>query len=117
MKLTLDRREVEKKGLFKKSTLYFLDVDMQFSDEELALIKKHKWGDLPMCTAVFEHTQNMAWTMVVDVFTKGPKEFGFKKVEELASAESQLIESARALKSNLEGAAGLTAGGPREIEL
>lgn len=117
MKLTMDRREEIKKSLFKKKTIYFLDVDMSFTPEELDLIKKHKWGDKPMCTEVFEHTQGLEWTMVVNVFTDGPNSFGFNSIGQLASAEEQIINNARLLKNNLEAADGFTDSGPREIEL
>ncbi len=119
MKLTLNRREKEEKeGLFRKSVIYYyLDVNIELTQEEIELIKKHKWEDNPMCTEVFKHTQGLEWTMVVSVFTEGPKDFGFNSVERLASAEKQIIENAKLLKANLEAVSGFTTSGPQEIEL
>mgnify|MGYP006971707163 CR=1 FL=1 len=117
MKLTLNRRE-EKEGFIRKSTVYYLDVDIQVTDEEMSLIKKHKWGERAMCREVFNHTQDMEWTMVLDVYLKDkPAKHGFKTIERLASAENQIVENARALKAKLESVAGFATAGPQEVEL
>jgi hypothetical protein len=116
MKLILDHRE-KKEGFIRKSTVYYLVVDLQVTPEEIALIKKHKWEEMPMCTAVFSHTQGLEWTMVLSCFLEGPEEFGFKNVEILASAENQIIQNAKLLKANLESVEGYTTEGPREVEL
>ncbi len=117
MKLTLNRRE-ELEGFIRKSTVYYLDVDLMVTPEEKALIKKHKWGEMPMCREIFSHTQDMEWTMPLSVYLKDePAHHGFKQIERLASAESQIVESARALKAKLDAVGGFATEGPQEVEL
>ena len=43
MKLILNRREA-KEGLIFKSTVYYLDITLETTPDEMALIKKHQWG-------------------------------------------------------------------------
>jgi hypothetical protein len=114
MKLTLNRRE-EKEGLIMKSPVYYLDVNLEATPDEMALIKKHKWDERPICKGVFK-------TGAVIEFSMGhvvgkPRQWGFKKIEHLAHVEREVIESARKLKANLEAASGFASGGPHEVEL
>jgi len=46
MKLILNRRETQEQKLFKTSTMYYLDITLQTTPEEVALIKKHRWDEL-----------------------------------------------------------------------
>lgn len=114
MKLTLNRRE-EKEGLILKSTVYYLDVNLEATPEEMALIRKHKWDEAPLCKGLFK-TGAVIEFSVGNVLGK-PKQWGFKKVEHLAHVEQEVIEGAKRLKANVEAAAGFTSGGPREVEL
>jgi hypothetical protein len=114
MKLTLNRRE-EKEGLIIKSSVYYLDVNLEMTPEEMALIKKHKWDNMPMCEGMFK--TGAVIELSVRSFVGKPSQWGFKTVENLAHVESQIIENAKKLKGNLEAAAGFTSGGPREIKL
>jgi hypothetical protein len=114
MKLTLNRRE-EKEGFIMKSTVYYLDINLEATPEEITLAKKHKWDERPAFKGMFK-------TGVVLEFSMGhilgkPRQFGFKTVEHLAHVESEVIQSAKKLKTNLEAASGFTSGGPREVEL
>ncbi len=114
MKLTLNRTE-EQAGLFKKSTVYYLDVTLEATPEEMALIKKHKWDEMPLCEGMFQSGSVIEWT-VGNVVGK-PAHWGFKAVEQLAHVESQVVENAKKLKQQLGAAASFTSGGPREVEL
>ncbi len=115
MKLTLNRREEQKKGMFSSSTVYCLDVYLEATPEEIATIKKYQWDNMPFCESTFLAGRPIEFT-VGDVVGQ-PKQWGFKTIEELAHAESQVIENAKNLKQQLEAVAGFTSGGPREIEL
>ncbi|HXU34776.1 MAG TPA: hypothetical protein VN937_00150 [Blastocatellia bacterium] len=115
MKLTLNRTEEEKAGMFKKSTVYHLDVNLEVMPEEMALIKKHKWDDLPFCEGMFLASRVIDFN-VGNVVGKAQR-FSFKSVNELAAVEQQVIENSKKLKQQLEAAGGFTSGGPREIEL
>jgi hypothetical protein len=115
MKLILNRREEQEKKLFKTSTMYYLDIKLEFTQEEVALIRKHKWDQ----NRIIEYQNpggNLIWWSVGELIKEG--HFGkYTSVEELAYGESQVIENAKKLKQQLEAAAGYTSGGPREIEL
>lgn len=115
MKPTLNRTEEEKAGFFKKSTVYYLDVNLEVTPEEMALIKKHKWEKMQFCVGTFLADSviecKLSWLL------GKPYRFGFKSVEELADVEEQVIENAKQLKQQLGAAAGFTSGGPREVEL
>jgi hypothetical protein len=114
MKLTLNRTE-EQTGLFKKSTVYCLHVNLEATPEEMALIKKHQFDNMPFCEGTFLAGRVIEFT-VGNVVGK-PERFGFKSLQELAYVESQVIENSKKLKQQLEAAAGYTSGGEREIEL
>lgn len=114
MKLMLNRRE-EKEGLIMKSSVYYLDVTIETTPEEMALIKKHKWDNTPMCEGMFK--TGAVLTLSAGSFVGKSTEWGFKTVEHLAHVEDQIIENAKKLKANLQAAVGFTSGGPREIEL
>jgi hypothetical protein len=114
VKLTLNRSE-EQSGLFKKTTTYYLDVSLDATPDELALIQKHRWNEWPICESMFLASRPIEFN-VGDVVGK-PKHWGFRSVEELAHAEEQVINTARKLKQQLEAVAGFTAGGPRDVQL
>lgn len=115
MKLTINRREAQKKSLFKTSTVYYLDVNLEVTPEEMALIKKHKWGDNLVWKGVIRDSIEQDWPL--RHVLGQPNSWPFDTVEHLAYVESQVIENARKLKQQLEAASGFTSGGPREIEL
>jgi TRAP-type mannitol/chloroaromatic compound transport system substrate-binding protein len=115
MKLTLNRTEEQKAGMFKKSTVYWLDVYLEATPEEMVLIRQHQWDKLPFCEGMFLASRVVEFT-VGDVVGK-PTRYGFKSVGELAHVESQVIENAKSLKQQLEAAVGFTSGGRREVEL
>jgi hypothetical protein len=115
MKLTLNRTEEQKSGLFSKSTLYNLDVFLEATPEEMALIKKHQWYNMPFCEGMFLASRVIEFT-IGDAVGK-PQRYSFKSVGELAHVEGQIIENAKRLKQQLEAAVGFTSGGPREVEL
>lgn len=114
MKLTLNRRE-EKEGLIFKKSVYYLDVNLEATPEEMQLIKKHKWDKLPMCKGKFK--TGAVIELTVGSFVGKSTQWGFSGVEYLAHVESELIESAKRLRASLEAASGFTSTGPREIEL
>jgi len=95
MKLTLDRRE-EREGLILKSTVYYLDVNLEATPEEMALIRKHKWDARPLFKGTFKTGAVLEFT-VGGVVGK-PGKFGFKTVEHLAYVESQLVEKRQETK-------------------
>lgn len=115
MKLTLNRTEEEKSGLFKKTTTYYLDVSLDATPQEAALVEKHGWADWPICESTFLASRPIEFT-VGNVLGK-PKHWGFRSVEELAHAEEQVIAVAKKLKQQLEAVSEFTSGGPREVEL
>jgi hypothetical protein len=95
--------------------MYYLDIKLEATPEEVALIKKHKWDEI----RVIEYKNpggNLIWWSVAELLKEG--HFGkYTSVEELAHGESQVIENAKRLKQQLEAVAGFTSGGPREVEL
>jgi hypothetical protein len=116
MKLTLNRTEEQKTSFFSgTSTLYHLDVNLEATPEEMALIRKHQFGTMPFCEGMFLATRVIEFT-VGNVVGK-PERFSFRSLQELAYVENQVIENAKKLKQQLEAAAGYTSGGPREVEL
>jgi hypothetical protein len=105
MKLTLNRTEEQEK--------YYLHVHLEATPEEMALITKHKWGGgLPV-----EYVNQNGEVTTFPVVIGSPRRYGFATVEQLAHAESQVIENAKKLKQKLGWAAGFASGGPREVEL
>ena len=114
MKLIINRREA-REGFIKKSTVYYLDVTLETTPEEMDLIKKHKWDKRPMCKGMFK--TGIVLELSIGSFAGKSSEWGFKSAEHLAHVESQIIENAKLLKEQLEAAAEFTSGGPREIEL
>jgi hypothetical protein len=114
MKLTLNRRE-QQEGLFRKSTVYYLDITLEVTPEERALINKHGWEDQFMAEGMFK--TGIVLELNLGSFLGKPSSWGFKTTENLAYFESQLVDSARSLKEQLGAAEGFTSGGPREIEL
>jgi hypothetical protein len=113
MKLQINRRE-EKQGLVFKKPLYIIDVTLEVTPEEAALIKKHKWGDIVMANLQRTSKLEIPWSLKNMI---GSNKYPCDEIEWAADFEQQVIESARKLKANLEGAAGFVGGGPREIEL
>lgn len=114
MKLILNRRET-KEGLIFKSPVYYLDITLETTPEEMALIKKHEWGKKVMGEGMFK--TGIAIEITVNGLAGKTTDWGFKSAEHLAFFESQVIENAKALKEQLKAAEGLTSGGPREVEL
>lgn len=115
MKLTLNRTEDQEKKLFTTRTVYRLHVNLEVTAEEMALIKKHQFDNMPFCEGMFLASSVIEFT-VGNVVGK-PESFGFKSLQELAYVEKQIIENAKKLKQQLVAAAGYTSGGPREVEL
>lgn len=62
MKLTLNRRE-EREGFIFKKPVYYLDVNLEATPEEMQLIKKHKWDTMPMCKGKFKSGAVIEWTV------------------------------------------------------
>lgn len=116
MKLTINRTEEQEKKLFKTSTVYYLHINLEATPEEMALIKKHKWDEGLLFEHVAHHSGRVIEWTVGNVVGK-PERYGFSTVEQLAHAESQVIENAKTLKQQLGAAAGFTSAGPREVEL
>ena len=113
MKLTINRRE-EKEGLVFKKPVYYLDVDIDVTEDERALIKKHEWEGNILAKGV------MKTGIVLEYSVKnmlGKNSYPFKRAEHLAYFESELIENAKILKANLEASSDFTGSGPREVEL
>ncbi len=116
MKLTLNRREEQEKKLFKTSTMYYLDIKLEFTPDEIALIRKHKWDEI----RVIEYKNpggNLIWWTVGEFIKEGQRFGKYISVEDLAQGESEVIETAKKLKQQLGVADGFTAAGPREIDL
>ncbi|MEK6725821.1 MAG: hypothetical protein AABY54_04615 [Deltaproteobacteria bacterium] len=90
-------------------------MHLEATPEEMELMKKHQWNSMPLCEGTFKGNVNIKWT--VGMVVGKPQKWGFTKVEHLAYVESEVIENAKKLKSQLEAVAGFTSGGPREIEL
>jgi hypothetical protein len=115
MKLTLNRREAQEKGFFKTSTVYYLDVNLEATPEEMALIKKHQWGENLMWEGVIRGGHEQDWPLK-QVVGK-PHSWPFDTVEHLVYVESQVIANAKKLKQQVEADGGFTSAGPREFEL
>lgn len=47
MKLTISRT-VQQKGIFRKVTVFYLNVDIDVSSEEMALLEKERWQYEPV---------------------------------------------------------------------
>jgi hypothetical protein len=116
MKLTLNRTEEQERKLFKTIPVYYLHVGLEASADEAALIKKHKWTDWVLFEHVVHHSANVIEWTVGNLLGK-PNKFGFATVEHLAHAESQIIETAKKLKQQLQAVSSFTSQGPREVEL
>jgi hypothetical protein len=116
MKLTINRTEEQEKKLFKTVTVYWLHVHLEVTPGEMLLIKKHRWDAGLLFEHVVHHSGRVIEWTVGNVVGK-PERYGFAAVEQLAHAESQVIQNAKVLKQQLTAAAGFTSGGPREIEL
>ncbi|MDC0002848.1 hypothetical protein OAE19_00470 [Porticoccaceae bacterium] len=114
MKLILNRREA-KEGLIFKSTVYYLDITLETTSDEMMLIKKHEWSEAVMGEGMFK--TGIALEITVGGLAGKTTDWGFKSVEHLAYFESQIIENAKALKEQLEAAESFTSSGPREVEL
>ena len=114
MKLTLNRTE-EQTGIFKKSTVYYLHVNLEATPDEMALVKKHQFDSMPFCESMFLASRPIDFD--AGYFVGKPQRLGFRSLQELAHAESQIIENAKKLKQQLETASSYTSGGPREIAL
>lgn len=117
MKLTLNRTE-ETSGLVFKKPVYILTVKLEFTDEELQLIKKHKWqGALSFCQD--STVEEIRFSDIQHLKSDGNTERSprFKYVENLVFFQNGLIEQAKILKSNLANVVDLTSGGPSEVEL
>lgn len=114
MKLTLNRTE-ELTGIFKKSTVYYLHVNLEATPEEMLLIKKHQFDNMPFCESMFLAGRVIEFS--VGNVVGRPERFGFRSLQELAYVETQVIENAKKLKQQLEAAAAYTSGGPREVAL
>lgn len=133
MKLTINRREEKETGLFKKPTAYYLDVNLEVTPEELALLRKHNWLDMVLCEVGVQEIKvpglggllgmaqrrlnNRVSRWKVGEVVGAPRQFPFDTIEQLADAERQIIENARALKQQLLASAGFTSGGPIEVDL
>lgn len=119
MKLTLNRSQkaaVERsciyyvasvdivKALPEGMTLYYLDVGLDVTPEEMALIEKHKWGAMPLCRGGLRGisgTGKLDVSDVVGMTTYGTMKLGFDALDNLANVESQLIENVNKLKQHL----------------
>lgn len=111
MKLALKRREA-REGIFIKSTVYCLDVNIEATPEEMALLRKG-W-DRPLCGGLFRGDSGMRWN-ASEVVGK-PTSWGFDKVTDRAHIEDQLVKNTKSLEKQLAEVAA-SAAGPREGEL
>jgi hypothetical protein len=96
---------------FGKLAGFFLDVKVEVSEAELALIKKHGWGDGVVMNGPRGDVQQVA-----KVVSNRDLNFFFDDIVSLEAAEEELVENLRALKALLEKDWDLE-GGPREVEL
>lgn len=115
MKLAINRTEEQNKGFFKTTTVYNLHINLEVTQEEMALIKKHKWEKVILFEA--SGHQGRAIPIGVEHTVERKTPWGFDTAEELTYAEKQLIENVKNLKQQLEAAAGFTSTGSREIDL
>jgi hypothetical protein len=114
MKLTLTRREkaaVEGgciyyvasadivKALPEGMTLYYLDVELEATPEELALIEKNNWGAIPLCKGGLRGVSGTVNFDVSDML--GTSKYAFDLLDNLANVENQLIESVNKFKQLL----------------
>lgn len=117
MKLTMERSEGTT-GLILKKPEYYLQVIFELNPEEIKLIKKHKWGDSPMCEYIGRTWGVSTFLLNTDKSKTG---FGtrltFSHVTALQKCENEIIENAKKLKESLEAVVGFTSGGAREIDL
>lgn len=126
MKLTLNRREstIVETGCnyYVKSdlrawpagkVLYYLDIALEATPDEMALIDKHAWGALPLCRGGL---QDVSGTVNFDlsdfvqpegdlVLPVVPWKLGFEHLDNLANVESQLRENVRKLNQQFGAAA------------
>lgn len=118
MKLTLNRREV-KEGLLFKKTVYYLDVNLEVTPEEMSIIKKHKWDKPTLFGGIFNDPRglHLGWITFQEVVAGRPWKRGFDSIETLARVEREIIENVRIIKANLVAVAGWGTSGPQEIEL
>lgn len=115
MKLTLNRRE-ETKGLMFKKPVYILDVAFEFTDDELQLIKKHKWQEILTLGADSKASEIQVNGRMLHP-SNGKGSYRFEFVENLSSFQELLVERAKLLKNNLGAVVGFTSGGSQEVEL
>jgi tetratricopeptide (TPR) repeat protein len=108
MKLTTGQRE-EREGLLFKTMVYYLDVNLQFTDTEKALIAKNGWENEPLCTAPVDDGFRTNWR--VAYFYK-PTSFRFRTVVMRQAFEEQLVRSAAALETMLQARSGSSAPPP-----
>ena len=128
MKLTLNRTEISKKGLFGSKTKYALEVAVQVTPEEMKLLEKHKWK----MTVLYDDLSKEEYfgngfldglgadnssPLYLSIVIEKPKQLVFDSIQRLALVEEKIIEKAKVVKNNLGAAVGFTSGGPREVEL
>jgi len=112
MKVTIDSGE-ETFGLFSKTTLPFLSITVEFSQEELAIVKKHKLEKLVLLEqgpSPWHHLKKLAdlsptdqtyWYLKVKDFLKGSYKRHFNNPVEILNYKAQLQDAFTKLKEYL----------------
>lgn len=80
-------------------TFYYLDVDLEVTPEEMEIIEKNKWGDMPLCRGGLRGISGTGKLDLSDVI--GTSKFGFDNVENRANVERQFIENVNKVKEHL----------------
>jgi hypothetical protein len=113
MKLTINRKE-EQKRFLKKKTYYILETHLELTASELALVKKHKWDEESIGEATFNGNWNSDSSIGMLIGTHTP---AFDSIECLAYYEDLVITALKGLKQRLAAAANFETGGPVEVDL
>ncbi len=61
MRLTIDRK-TERKGIIKKTETYVVDVTVEWTEEELAIVKQRKLEEMVLC----DHPHSKAYAKLED---------------------------------------------------
>lgn len=110
MKLTLNRREEREEKPFTTVIMYYLDIKLDLTPEEIALIETYEWDEIRI------YCGTLMW-FTVGTLIEQARSARYASVEELADGESQVIEIVRKLQQQLDAAASITSEGSWEIDL
>ncbi|MDQ4086614.1 MAG: hypothetical protein M3177_01150 [Pseudomonadota bacterium] len=111
MQLKMDRSE--KSGFFGKK--YALFAHLVISDEERALLKRHKLQDAVLFDAEEEWDLDHGFQVTAGGYITKGHTFSCRNVNELAILENRLEENCRTLAKTLKSLDGAFDGGPRTV--